>query len=85
MKISNPFADYYSTTDIYLSASLIASGYKLLDIIKREKQFSFFFDSTKNLDNSISEYWEGKMRVDAKTLFNTFKELKTRMYNQNYE
>lgn len=73
----------YSTTDIYLSASLIASGFKLSNMTKNERQYIFYFDSSDSIEIYVNKYWNGDMILDAKTIFTAFKELKSRMYNQN--
>lgn len=78
-------ADFYSTTDIYLSASLVASGFKLIEIVKKDKQYSFYFLQDKEINYAITDYWNGEMKVDAKTLFGSFRDIKNRMYNQTYE
>lgn len=85
MKIASDYTDLYVTKDIYLASSLIASGFPLKDITKNEKQFSFLFLLSKDLEHATYEYWEGVLQTSAKDLFTAFKDLKNRMYNQDYE
>lgn len=77
----------YSTRDIYLASSLIASNFNLLSIEKTGKLFIFLFDSNipSDIHLTINDYWNGKLIVSAKNLFNAFKELKNRMYNEKYD
>lgn len=85
MKNSTPYIDTYSTKDIYLASTIIAIDIPLLDLVKNEKQFTFIFAKTKDLDVVVFDYWGGVLSVEPKRLFNAFKELKNRMYNEVYE
>lgn len=82
MKRSTPYIDTYSTKDVYLASTIIASGFRLLDIVRNERQCTFIFESTADLENVVADYWSGNLRTDPKFLFNAFKELKNRMYNE---
>lgn len=72
----------YATKDIYVAASLLATGLNLIDIRRFEKQFTFVFPSTPEIETLVSGYWNNTLRVDAHKLFTAFKDIKNRMYNQ---
>jgi len=86
------FPTEYKTKDVYLAATLLSIGYKDYRIERNGKQCFFIFDyQEENLDNNISktglevtvdEYWQGSLIVDPKLLFNSFRELKNRMYGE---
>ncbi len=72
----------YKTTDVYIAASLLAYGCMMVDMTKKEKQFTFYITSdTDDVSNLVNRFWAGKMLVDAKKLFGGFRELRARMYN----
>jgi hypothetical protein len=71
----------YSTKDIYIASTLIASGYTRYDLIKKGRVFYFnFFDEDGNIRLQADEYWSGNNLVSPKALFSAFKELKSRIY-----
>jgi hypothetical protein len=75
----------YTTTDIYLAATLSALDYILLDITQEENKFIFHFEKESKSDPDANinadQYWTGNLLVDPKTLFSKFKEIKARMYD----
>jgi ubiquinone biosynthesis protein COQ9 len=74
----------YLTKDIYVASTLIASGlFNLLDIRKKEKQFTFVFLFDPMIETFVAKYWNDELEVKAHKLFTSFKDLKNRMYNQN--
>lgn len=78
----------YSTTDIYLAATLSALDYSLEEITHEGSKFIFHFCQTISNDPSIpisvdaDQYWTGNLLVDPKRLFSEFKQIKARMYDQ---
>jgi hypothetical protein len=86
------FPTEYRTKDVYIASTLIALGYNQYRIERNGKQCFFIFDTDEpglsneiartGLEVTIDEYWSGNLKVDPKELFNSFKELKTRMYGE---
>jgi len=72
----------FSTKDIYLASTLISIGY-LYFLQKKETQFTFYFqdDETKSIDSTVDKYWNGNLICDPKKAFDSFKELKTRIFS----
>jgi hypothetical protein len=85
----------YKTKDIYLASTLIAFGYKSYRIEKNGRQCFFIFDPAMYnlapkdydplafLEIQVDEYWGGNLLLDPKEVFNAFKELKSRMYEED--
>ena len=77
----------YTTSDIYLSATLSALNYRLEEITQEDNKFVFHFYKTNIKEPSFAialnadEYWAGNLLVDPKRLFSEFKEIKARMYD----
>ncbi len=77
----------YTTTDIYLAATLSALDYILAEITQEETKFVFHFDKPDSKDPPFAvavdadQYWTGNLLVDPKRLFSEFKEIKARMYD----
>ena len=76
-------ASHYALTDIYLASSLIAAGFPMTDLFKKENQFTFYLvvDTGKGytIYDEIESYWRGTLNVSAKSLWNAYKEIKYRM------
>lgn len=75
---------FYKTKDLYLASTLVTLDYPYT-ISRVGKQFFFHFEDNKeaNLLADIENYWSKNLLVDPISLFNSFKELKTRMYDKN--
>lgn len=78
----------YSTTDIYLAATLQCEGFPLEDITKDGNKYIFNFHREVDektgfpvLDIKVEEYWQGNILCEPKKLFSAFKEIKARMYD----
>jgi hypothetical protein len=72
----------YQTRDVYITASLLASGCTIVDMTKNEKQFTFFVThETEDVRGLVMKFWNGDLLIDAKKLFGSFRELRARMYN----
>lgn len=71
----------YSTKDIYIASTLIASGYTNYDLERKGRIFYFnFLDEDNKIEVEVEDYWIGNSLVDPKALFSAFKELKSRIY-----
>lgn len=90
------FPTEYKTKDVYLASTLITLGFNHYRIERNGRQCFFIFtDSSTHPDGlglidyievKVDEYWSGNLKLDPKELFNSFKELKNRMFNGgNYD
>jgi len=73
----------YQTYDLGCAAALITFGIKLLEMDKTDyKRVGFIFKYSYELEGAISNYWSNKLPVDARTLNENSKMLKTRIYSE---
>ncbi len=72
---SNPAE--YKTRDIYLSASLKACNIPLIRVESHEGKGFFVFKYSPTIDDIIAKYHNGNLKLDARTLFNVWKDLKS--------
>lgn len=71
----------FATYDLYLASAILAMGYELKRLNKKDKRSEFVFLSNNNLEKIIENYWKFLLPVDAKTLLETQKHLKDLIYN----
>lgn len=72
----------FRTKDLYEASVLHSTGQKLLRLEGQGSQYFFVFsdkDSCQKLSNS---YWLGEVEVNAKSLTNSIRELKDRIFAQ---
>lgn len=73
---------YFSTYDLGLATVLVTLGYKLLKLDKTNpKKVRFVFKQEKNIDQTMLDYWEDKIKLPAQKLLNNQKMLKNRIYS----
>lgn len=75
--------DNYSTTDLYVAATILACGYKILFLEKiAPNKFAFVCSVTPHEGEAIeSGYWNNELQVDPRAFTNSLAELKSRMYS----
>lgn len=74
----------YQTTDMMCAATLRALGFELKELSWSGKRASFVFEYSQvngNLtpEQYIQEFWNKRIQIDARTLLEAEKELKTRV------
>jgi len=75
---------HFSTSDLNLSAVLVANGFPLEYILKDDlSKATFYFLKSKQLDELIDKYWRLELVIEPHDLFNSLKALKNRMYSEN--
>lgn len=72
----------FTTFDIFLTSALITAGYELLDMnLKPEHtKAQFVIRTDEGLENSIEEFWNGTLTLNARRLFENLRMLKNRLY-----
>lgn len=75
---------YFKSRDFYISTCLIASGQRLLRLIKNGGTFvTFVFDcSPETAEAIISDHWSRRLVVPTRNLIEAINELKTRIHQQ---
>lgn len=72
----------WQTTDLPLAAALMAKGFRLVDMDKTEKKAKFLFEESAFLLSSVNSYWDNQLYVDAKTMAEQTRTLKSRYYQE---
>lgn len=71
----------YQTFDLNLCSTLITMGYKLIELDKANiKRVQFIFKYEKGIEQSAIDFWENKITLPAKALFDNQKTCKNRIY-----
>ena len=80
---TNAANDYFYSTDLGLSASLISNGFLLHHLDKTNPhKVEFCFQRVDELDQTIQLYWANQLTVPALAYFNALKMLKNRIYSE---
>jgi hypothetical protein len=75
--------DLFRTSDLALSAALVALGFCLEAVEKEYPKSTFIFKRSEALDEAIQGFWASSLRIEPKTYFNSVKEVKSRLYSQD--
>lgn len=76
-------SQYFTTSDLNLSAVLVANGFPLEHLDKSVKgRSTFYFTKTDQLDELIDSYWRTDLCIEPQSLFNSLKAIKNRMYSR---
>mgnify|MGYP001561074485 CR=1 FL=1 len=70
----------YSTRDIYISVILKSLNIPLLRIESNGRQGIFVFKSSEALENIISQYFNGELKLNPRTVFDNWKALKSQAF-----
>ena len=83
-KVSEPIEPsvQFITYDIGLASALVTLGYTLWDLDKSNlKKSQFIFKRDEHIDKMISDYWDDKLTLHARSLLDNQKMLKNRLYS----
>jgi len=71
--------DYFHSSDLALVATLTI--WFPIDSIQREGQrATFVFQDSSDLQEKVTKFWNGQLRVSPLDYFNKLKTIKTRLY-----
>ena len=70
----------YKTSDLYLSAFLMAKGLKLVDKSRNGHKFIFVFDDREDRKELIQEFFNGGL-VNVTAFRGALQDLKTMVFN----
>lgn len=71
----------YRTKDIYI-ASVLAVGQPSIQLKQESNFYWFVFSNPKQCEQIIDDFWQNKLRVNAKDLVTAIKDLKTRVFTE---
>lgn len=77
IKMSNT----YKTRDIYFASYLVMNKIQIVELVKEEKHFSFFFTSSEELLSLKEEFYSRSARVEPMEYTMAMKQVKSAMYN----
>lgn len=76
--------DYLYTFDLGAAASLISSGFELVSLDKTNPQKAqFIFYRSDGVQKIVDDYWSDKLKIKARSMFDTIKMLKNRLYSSD--
>jgi hypothetical protein len=74
--------DYYGTYDIGCTAALIIHGFKLCECDKANPdKVQFLFENSVKVQKAADDYFNDKLKVPARIMFDNIKMLKSRIYS----
>lgn len=82
--MSTDITNQYRSTDFYLTACILASGYPLVKVVPTQTSKLEFVIATSPVeaDKLIQKHWSRDLVLPSRSFVDAIKELKTRMYQQ---
>lgn len=78
---TDPNNSFY-TFDLGLASVLVALQHEIICIDKTErKKVKFIFQDSEELGEATEKYWKNEIKINARTLFESQKMLKNRIYS----
>jgi len=71
----------YETSDLYLIAALLCRGHCKDDIQREGQRVFYVFGSTEELRETVRDYFDGVLMVDAKEYANYIQNVKTEIFD----
>lgn len=72
---------YFTTSELPLCAALICLEFSLDSLDKTNPQRTIFiFKQSKNLDKTVDDFWQRKIRLEPLAYFEATRYLKSRIY-----
>lgn len=73
---------FFFTYDIGCASALVSVGFELATLDKSNpKKVQFAFTKTDEIEKTAESYWSDFLNVNARTLVNNMKMLKSRIYS----
>lgn len=72
--------DTFRTSDLWLSAALLASGKKLVDVSWDGPRASFGFLNARDCQEASQAHWVGDLKVSSKAFADALRTLKDRLH-----
>ncbi|MBI5138992.1 hypothetical protein HZA26_00020 [Candidatus Nomurabacteria bacterium] len=71
----------FSTKDIYLSSVLKAFNVPIIKVLNSGRHGVFVFKYSRELENLISQFFNDELKVNPRTLFESWKTLKSTAFS----
>ena len=75
------FSNEFPTKDIYLATVIKQAGVPIIRVEGNGSRGVFVFQTSKKIEGLIRDYFNGQLRVDPRTLFDTWKALKSMAFS----
>lgn len=72
----------FETRDIYLATALKQSGARILRVENHTGKGIFIFQSSPDIEELITQFFNGEMKVDPQGLFEAWKSLKSMAFSR---
>ncbi len=80
---SENYTNYLHTFDLGAAASLVTAGFELISLDKNNpRKVQFIFRREIGIEKVVDEYWQDRLEVKARALFDNIKMLKNRIYSE---
>lgn len=71
----------YHTKDIFVATILRQSGIPIVRVENNGRQGIFVFQASEKINDLITQYFNGQLRTDPKSLFETWRSLKSMAFS----
>lgn len=72
----------FNTSDFYLASCLVSMGFSVYRLDKTDpERCQFIFKRNSGLDDAIDKYWENKLKINPKIIFDSQRFLKSRIHS----
>lgn len=74
----------FSTSELGLATAIVCLGYELREIKRiapSSNKVVFIFVAPEEVEQIVQNYWSNKLAVDARSMFENLKMLKSRIYS----
>lgn len=72
----------YKTKDQFIASTLYALGEGFLFTEWEDNKCYLFFENKNKCEEIVNNYYSGKLKVDPRILFDSFKTVKTIIFNK---
>lgn len=71
----------FSTKDIYLATTIKQAGIPIIRVENNGRQGIFVFQNSEKIEKNISDYFNGLLKVEPRSLFENWKALKSMAFS----
>jgi hypothetical protein len=76
-KTQQTTSNEFQTRDIYLASTIKQAGIPIVRVESNGRHGIFVFKSSAEIEKIISDYFNGSLKVEPRSLFDTWKALKS--------
>jgi hypothetical protein len=74
---------FFSSQELACAAALLVRGFEMSKLDKGDpRKVKFVFKGEKDIADTIKDFWDGRLPVDAQGYFNAIKRLKNQIYSE---